>query len=41
MSLTVCIAPAHTMAYPNGGGHLWVSVTWVSVTEPPQSEASL
>jgi hypothetical protein len=36
MSLTVCIAPAHTMAYPNGGGHLWVSVT-----EPPQSEASL
>src|SRR5437879_5727084 len=25
MSLTVCLAPANTVAYPNGGGHLWVS----------------
>jgi len=35
MSLTVCAALANTMAYPNGDGRLWVSVT-----EPPQSEAS-
>jgi len=28
MSLTVCLAPANTMAYPNGGGHLWVYLHW-------------
>lgn len=28
MSLTVCIAPANTVAYPNGGGHLWVYLQW-------------
>jgi hypothetical protein len=28
MSLTVCLAPANTMAYPNGGGHLWVYLQW-------------
>jgi hypothetical protein len=28
MSLTVCLAPARTMAYPNGGGHLWVYLHW-------------
>src|SRR5207247_1183220 len=24
MSATICIAPARTLAYPQGGGHLWV-----------------
>src|SRR5205809_2148503 len=24
MSIIVCLAPANTVAYPNGGGHLWV-----------------
>ena len=28
MSLTVCIAPANAVAYPNGGGHLWVYLQW-------------
>src|SRR6266705_7190207 len=28
MSLTVCLAPANTVAYPNGGGHLWVYLQW-------------
>jgi len=28
MSLTVCLAPANTVAYPNGGGHLWVYLHW-------------
>lgn len=28
MSLTVCLAPANTIAYPNGGGHLWVYLHW-------------
>ena len=28
MSLTVCLAPARTIAYPNGGGHLWVYLHW-------------
>src|SRR5256885_442775 len=28
MSLTVCLAPANTVAYPNGGGHLWVYIHW-------------
>jgi hypothetical protein len=28
MSLTVCLAPANTIAYPNGGGHLWVYLQW-------------
>jgi len=28
MSTTVCIAPANTVAYPNGGGHLWVYLHW-------------
>src|SRR6266702_7004049 len=28
MSLTVCVAPANTVAYPNGGGHLWVYLHW-------------
>src|SRR5947199_130026 len=28
MSLTVCLAPANTVAYPNGGGHLWVYLNW-------------
>ena len=28
MSLTICLAPANTMAYPNGGGHLWVYLQW-------------
>src|SRR5206468_9156844 len=28
MSTTVCIAPAKTVAYPNGGGHLWVYLQW-------------
>src|SRR5256885_9103092 len=28
MSLTVCLAPANTVAYPNGGGPLWVYLHW-------------
>lgn len=28
MSLTVCLAPAKTIAYPQGGGHLWVYLHW-------------
>ena len=28
MSITVCLAPANTVAYPNGGGHLWVYLHW-------------
>lgn len=28
MTLTVCLAPANTVAYPNGGGHLWVYLHW-------------
>jgi len=28
MSTTVCVAPAKTVAYPTGGGHLWVYLQW-------------
>jgi len=28
MSITNCLAPANTIAYPNGGGHLWVYLQW-------------
>ncbi|HVH66762.1 MAG TPA: hypothetical protein VM716_02765 [Gemmatimonadales bacterium] len=28
MSLTVCLAPANTVGYPQGGGHLWVYLNW-------------
>lgn len=28
MSVTVCLAPAHTLGYPNGGGHLWEYLNW-------------
>jgi hypothetical protein len=28
VSFTVCLAPANTVAYPNGGGHLWVYLHW-------------
>jgi hypothetical protein len=28
MSLTVCLAPAKTIDYPQGGGHLWVYLQW-------------
>src|SRR4029450_10903422 len=28
MSVAVCGAPANTIAYPNGGGHLWVYLQW-------------
>jgi hypothetical protein len=28
MSATVCLAPAQTVAYPNGGGHFWVYLQW-------------
>jgi hypothetical protein len=28
MSLTVCVAPADTIGYPQGGGHLWVYLQW-------------
>jgi hypothetical protein len=28
MSITVCIAPAKTLYYPKGGGHLWVFLNW-------------
>ena len=29
MSLTVCLAPAKTIDYPEGSGHLWVYLQWV------------
>ena len=28
MSITVCIAPAKTLEYPEGGGHLWAYLNW-------------
>ena len=28
MSRTVCLAPADTVGYPQGGGHLWVYLQW-------------
>jgi hypothetical protein len=28
MSTTVCIAPAKTLDYPKGGGHLWAYLNW-------------
>jgi hypothetical protein len=28
VSLTVCLAPANTVAYPNGGRHLWMYFNW-------------
>src|SRR5213082_2905179 len=28
MSTAICIAPARTLAYPQGGGHLWVYLNW-------------
>ncbi|PYQ18237.1 MAG: hypothetical protein DMF79_15555 [Acidobacteria bacterium] len=28
MSVTVCLAPARTIDYPEGGGHLWVYLNW-------------
>lgn len=28
MSVTVCLAPANTIGYPQGGGHLWVYLNW-------------
>jgi hypothetical protein len=28
VSLTVCLAPANTLTYPQGGGHLWVFLQW-------------
>jgi hypothetical protein len=28
VSLTVCLAPANSVAYPKGGGHLWVYLQW-------------
>src|SRR5213593_4887497 len=28
MSATVCLAPANTVGYPQGGGHLWVYLNW-------------
>ena len=28
MSVTVCLAPAQTIEYPEGGGHLWVYLNW-------------
>src|ERR1051326_2083773 len=28
MSLTVCVAPADTIGYPQGGVHLWVYLQW-------------
>jgi len=28
MSRTVCLAPANTVGYPQGGGHLWVYLNW-------------
>ena len=28
MSVTICLAPAQTIEYPQGGGHLWVYLNW-------------
>ena len=28
MSVTVCLVPARTIEYPEGGGHLWVYLNW-------------
>ena len=28
MTATVCLAPANTIGYPQGGGHLWVYLNW-------------
>src|SRR6059036_1553523 len=28
MSTAICLAPARTLAYPQGGGHLWVYLNW-------------
>jgi hypothetical protein len=28
VSTAVCLAPARTLAYPQGGGHLWVYLQW-------------
>jgi len=28
MSVTVCVAPGNTLAYPQGGGHFWVYLHW-------------
>ncbi len=28
MSTTICLAPARTISYPQGGGHLWVYLQW-------------
>src|SRR5881397_574120 len=28
MGVTVCLAPAHTIAYAKGGGHFWVYLQW-------------
>src|SRR3989475_7387679 len=28
MSATICLAPARTLAYLQGGGHLWVYLQW-------------
>jgi hypothetical protein len=28
MSPTVCLAPANTIGYPQGGGHFWVYLNW-------------
>src|SRR5438132_4327393 len=28
MSTAICLAPARTLAYPQGGGHLWVYLQW-------------
>ena len=28
MSITICVAPAQTIEYPQGGGHLWVYLNW-------------
>jgi hypothetical protein len=28
MSITVCITPAKTLEYPEGGGHLWAYLNW-------------
>jgi hypothetical protein len=28
MSFTICLAPAQTIEYSQGGGHLWVYLNW-------------
>src|SRR5256886_13795160 len=28
MSRTICLAPANTIGYPQGGGHFWVYLNW-------------